>query len=409
MRFERTARCEEMIERLRAFIDDRVRSAEAEHQQEMETLEHGLTATMKRLQDEAKVLGLWNLSFTDPSVGAGLSFSEYAPLAELMGTCRLATQVTNCDPPTNINAEAMLMYADAEQRELWLDPMLEGSMKSAFAMTEPTVGSSDASNIALRAVKDGDTWVLNGRKWWISGVLNPACGFLMTVASTDPNGSAHRRHTQFIVPRDAHGLSVERNLSKFGYVSREGHVELMFDNVRVPEANILGDVGGGFAIGQARLGSARVQHCMRTIGLAELALSLMCERADSRTTFGALVSARSNIQDWIAESRIELDAARLLTLRTAWLMDKEGNKAAAPEMSVIKVKVMETAYTIIDRAIQVHGAAGVSEDTPLAEMFADIRSLRIADGPDEVHKMAIAKRELRRQAASRAEMAEVGS
>ena len=269
-------------------------------------------------------------------------------------------------------------------------------------MTEPDVASSDASNMAMTARRDGDSWVLDGKKWWISGVLHPNCAYLMTLANTVAEaGSAdsrHRKHTVFIVPTDAPGLEVVRNLPKFGYVDDDGHCELRFDGVRIGDDAILGDVGDGFAIGQARLGPARVQHCMRTIGVAEQALTLMCRRAESRETFGAPVASRANIMDWIAEARIDIDACRLATLRTAALMDTEGDKAAAPHMSIIKVQVMRMATTVIDRAIQVHGAAGVSDDTPLARMYANLRALRIADGPDEVHLMAIARRELRRQA-----------
>lgn len=327
---------------------------------------------------------------------------EYAPLAEVLGTSALAQEVTNCDAPTSVNGDALAIYASDVQRGRWLEPQLAGQIRSAFAMTEPHVASSDASNIAMSAVRDGSDWVLNGRKWWISGVLHPNCEFVIAVACTDPKASRHQRHSQFIVPVDTPGFSVERNLAKFGYVDAYGHCELNFDQVRVGADALLGDVGGGFAIGQARLGPARVQHCMRTIGVAEQALALMCERADDRTTFGQQVSSRSNIQDWIAEARIDIDAARLLTMRTAAVMDTEGDKAAAPEMSIIKVHVMRTATTVVDRAIQVFGAAGVSDDTPLARMYAQMRSLRIADGPDEVHLMAIAARELRRQGAARA-------
>ncbi|MEZ5279751.1 MAG: acyl-CoA dehydrogenase family protein [Acidimicrobiales bacterium] len=280
-------------------------------------------------------------------------------------------------------------------------PQLAGQIRSAFAMTEPQVASSDASNMAMVAERDGDGWRLTGRKWWISGVLHPNCAYLMTMTNTVTAGESpdgrHSRHTVFIVPRDAQGLTVVRNLPKFGYLDTDGHCELEFDGVRVGDDDIVGDVGGGFAVGQARLGPARVQHCMRTIGLAEQALELMCKRADSRETFGAKVSSRANVGDWIAESRMDIDACRLSVLHTAWLMDTKGDKAAAPHMSAIKVQVMRMATSVVDRAIQVYGAAGVSDDTPLARMFAGLRGLRIADGPDEVHLMSIARRELRRQ------------
>ncbi len=267
-------------------------------------------------------------------------------------------------------------------------------------MTEPAVASSDASNLAMTAERDGDSWILDGRKWYVSGVLHPRCRYMMTVAHTDPDGPRHGRHTQFIVPVDTPGVTVVRNLPKFGYFDADGHVELAFDQVRLGDDAVLGRVGGGFAIGQARLGPARVQHCMRLIGMAEQALRLMCERSQSRETFGAPVSTRANVMDWIAEARIDIDAARLTVLRTAWLMDRQGDKASAPEMSKIKVQILRTATTVLDRAIQVFGAAGVSDDTPLARWYATVRSLRIADGPDEVHLMAIARRELRRHEVS---------
>ena len=318
----------------------------------------------------------------------------------MLGPHPLAQEVTNCDAPSNINGDALLAYGSDEQKDRWLLPQLDGRIKSAFAMTEPAVASSDAANIAMTAHQRADgSWVLNGRKWYISGVLHPRCAFLMTVATTDAEAPRHGRHSQFIVPLDTEGLTVVRDLPKFGYHDHGGHVELVYDDVTVPESALVGQVGGGFAIGQARLGPARVQHCMRIIGIAEEALRLMTERAPTRTTFGAPVSTRANVMDWIAEARIDIDAARLMTLHTAWLMDTQGDKASAPEMSKIKVHVIRTATTVLDRAIQVFGAAGVSDDTPLARWYASLRGLRIADGPDEVHLMGIARRELRRRGA----------
>lgn len=398
MDFEQSDRSRDHARRLREFLADRVAPAEAAVDGERAADPTRQPATVVTLQDEAKAAGLWNLCVRDPDLGPGLSMVDYAPLAELLGPSRLAQEVTNCDAPTNINADVLIRYGTPEQKERWLEPQLDGRIRSAFAMTEPGTASSDASNIAMRAVRDGDDWVLNGRKWWITGVLHPNCEYLVVVANTDTDGSRHRRHTNFLVPRDHPGLTVVRNLSKFGYVDVDGHCELDFDDVAVPDGAVLGEEGGGFAIGQARLGTARVQHCMRTIGVAEHALSLLCERAEQRETFGQLVSSRANVMDWIAEARIDIDAARLLTMRTAWLMDTEGDKAAAPEMSIIKVHVLRTATTVVDRAIQVFGAAGVGEDTPLARTYAALRALRIADGPDEVHLMAIARREQRRQA-----------
>jgi acyl-CoA dehydrogenase len=396
--FAPSPRSVELQDRLATFIADRVVPEEAGWA-EARAAEPGLQPeVVDRLIGEARAAGLWNLCVRHPDHGPGLGFVDYAPLAELLGPHPLAQEVTNCDPPSNINGDALILYGSDEQKERWLHPQLDGRIKSAFAMTEPAVASSDASNIATTAERtpEGD-WVISGRKWYISGVLHPRCAFLMTVAATDPDGPPHGRHSQFIVPIDSPGLTVVRDLPKFGYRDSDGHVELVFDAVTVPDSALLGQIGGGFAIGQARLGPARVQHCMRIIGIAERALALMADRAPTRTTFGAPVSTRANVMDWIAEARIDLDAARLLTLRTAWLMDTQGDKASAPEMSKIKVHVMRTATTVLDRAIQVFGAAGVSDDTPLARWYASLRALRIADGPDEVHLMAIARRELRRR------------
>lgn len=396
MDFQPSARAVALVVQLQAFIDERIVPAQHAYDAAVAAAPGEQPTVMEELKAAAKADGLWNLCVRHPNFGPGLSFVDYAPLAEMMGPHPLAQEATNCDAPSNINGDAMIIYGSSEQKQRWLEPQLDGQIKSAFAMSEPAVASSDAANIATTAELRGDTWVLDGRKWFISGVLHPLCEFMMTVANTDPNAGPHGRHTQFIVPIETPGLTVERNIPKFGYLDRHGHVELTFENVEVPADSVLGEVGGGFAIGQARLGPARVQHCMRIIGIAEEALRLMCERAPTRTTFGAQVSTRANVMDWIADARIEIEAARLLTLRTAWLMDNVGDKAAAPQMSLIKVQVMRAATTIVDRAIQVFGAAGVSDDTPLARWYASLRALRIADGPDEVHSMGIARRELRR-------------
>lgn len=398
MDFAHTTRSNDLLDQLRAFVQGRVTPAVDAVNAERSADPSTPSATMERLCGEAKAAGLWNLCVRNPDYGPGLQFTEYAPLAEFLGPHPHAQEATNCDAPSNINGDAMVAYGSPRQLGQWLEPQFDGQIKSAFAMTEPAVASSDAGNIATTAVPDGDHWVLNGRKWYISGVLHPKCTYMMTVANTDPDGPAHGRHTQFIVPIDTPGVTIVRNLPKFGYLDDDGHVELALEDVRVPDVNVLGEVGGGFAIGQARLGPARVQHCMRIIGITEEALRLMCERATTRSTFGAAVSTRSNVMDWIGEARIEIEAARLMVLRTAWLMDTQGDKASAPHMSQIKVQVMRTATTVVDRAIQVFGAAGVSEDTPLARWYASLRGLRIADGPDEVHLMGIARRELRRYA-----------
>ena len=395
-------RAQQLLDQLDAFRREEVAPVEASILEQHETEPTVQPSAMEDLKVKAKAAGLWNLCVRHPDYGPALPMTDYAPLAEAMGTSPVLQEALNCDAPSSINGDALIAFGSTEQRGRWLEPQLDGEIRSAFGMTEPDVASSDASTIAMPAARDGSDWILEGRKWWISGVLHPNCGYLLVMAQTDADASSHRRHTVFVVPRDAEGLEVVRNLSKFGYVDPHGHCELRFDRVRLPAEAVLGDVGGGFAIGQARLGPARlgparVHHCMRTIGLAEAALSLLCERAEDRVTFGAPVADRANIQDWIAEARIDIDAARLLTLRTAGVMDRDGDKAAAPEMSVIKVQVMRTATTVVDRAIQVHGAAGVSPDTPLARWYANLRGLRIADGPDEVHLSAIARRERRRQ------------
>jgi acyl-CoA dehydrogenase len=292
--------------------------------------------------------------------------------------------------------EVLTMFGTAEQQDLWLRPLLEGEIRSAFAMTEPDVASSDATNIALSIRLEGDSYVLDGRKWWISGAMHPNCRVLIVMGKTDPQASPHRQQSQILVPLDTPGVTVRRALPVFGYMDQEGHVELEFDDARVPATNLIAGEGDGFAISQARLGPGRIHHCMRAIGAAERALELLCRRALSRTTFGRRLAERSNITDWIAEARIELEMVRLLTLKTAWMMDTVGNKAAAVEISAIKVAAPNVALKIVDRAIQVHGAGGMCDDFPLASMYTHLRTLRLADGPDEVHKMAIARRELRR-------------
>lgn len=395
--FDAGPRSTELLERLERFIVERVDPAADAVDAERAARPDVQPPTVERLKTEARDLDLWNLNVRAADWGPGLTSLEYAPIAERLGTSRLAQEATNTDAPSSINGDALIAYGTPLQWDRWLRPQLTGEIRSAFAMTEPDVASSDASNIACTAEPDGDGWRLDGRKWWISGVLHPNCAYLMVMANSDAAASRHLRHSVFLVPREAEGLRVVRNLPKFGYLDDDGHCELELDGVRVGPDGLLGQIGGGFAIGQARLGPARVQHCMRTLGIAEAALELMCRRAQERTTFGAPVSSRANVGDWIAESRIAIDGARLMVLRTAHVMDTQGDKAAAPEMSAIKVAVLRAATDVVDRAIQVHGAAGVSEDTPLARWYASLRALRIADGPDEVHLMAIARRELRRQ------------
>jgi acyl-CoA dehydrogenase len=351
---------------------------------------------MEELKAEARRRGVWNLFLADPQLGPGLTNVEYAPLAELMGRSAIAPEACNCAAPDTGNMEILHEFGTAEQQTMWLEPLLEGRIRSAFGMTEPGVASSDATNIALRIERDGDEYVLNGRKWWITNAYHPLTKLMLVLGETDPSGPPHRRHSLIIVPLNLSGVTVVRDMTVFGYEHREGHGEIALTDVRVPASNIVGREGDGFAIGQARLGPGRVHHCMRAIGAAERALELLCRRSLSRTTFGKPLSERDNIRDWIAEARIEIEMARLLTMKTAWLMDTRGNAAARVEISAIKVAIPDIAIRVVDRAIQVHGAAGLSGDFPLAAMYQYLRSLRLADGPDEVHKMAIARRELRR-------------
>ena len=345
---------------------------------------------------EARQRGLWNLFHPHQEWGPGLTNAEYAPLAEIMGRSWIASEACNCSAPDTGNMEVLTMFGTPEQQDLWLRPLLAGEIRSSFAMTEPDVASSDATNISLRIERDGDDYVLNGRKWWITGANHPHNRIFIVMGQTDPEAAPHRRQSQILVPRDTPGLTIVRDLPVFGYWHQDGHCELRFEDCRVPASNLLANEGDGFAISQARLGPGRIHHCMRSIGAAERALDLMCQRALQRTTFGKRLAERANVMDWIAESRIELEMVRLLTLKTAWMMDTVGNKAAAVEISAIKVAGPNVAAKIIDRAIQVHGAGGISDDYPLAASWAWQRALRFADGPDEVHKMTIARRELRK-------------
>jgi acyl-CoA dehydrogenase len=396
--FEPSARSREYEQRLLDFMDSHVYPSEPVYEEQIRAAgnPHHQPEVMEQLKAEARRRGLWNLFQPHEGWGPGLSNLEYAPLAEIMGRSPIAPEACNCSAPDTGNMEVLTMFGSAEQKETWLRPLLDGEIRSAFAMTEPDVASSDATNIALSIRRSDGGYVLNGRKWWISGAMHPHCRILIVMGKTDPDAPPHRQQSQILVPLDTPGLTIKRALPVFGYMDQEGHVELAFDDVEVPAANLIAGEGDGFAISQARLGPGRIHHCMRTIGAAERALELLCRRALERVTFGQRVADRSNIQDWIAEARIELEMVRLLTLKTAWLMDTVGNKGARVEIAAIKVAAPNVALKIIDRAIQVHGGGGVSEDFPLASMWAHIRTLRLADGPDEVHKMTIARRELRR-------------
>jgi acyl-CoA dehydrogenase len=351
---------------------------------------------MEELKAEARSLGLWNHYHPHPEFRPAHTNLEYAPLAELTGRSHIGPEAVNCAAPDTGNMEVLTEFGTAEQKDRWLRPLLDGEIRSAFAMTEPDVASSDARNVRLRIERDGDEYVLNGRKWWATGAIRERCRILIVMGQTDPDGPPHRQQSMVLVPRDTPGVTVVRNLDVFGYSHQEGHAELRFDDARVPVANLIASEGDGFLISQARLGPGRIHHCMRTIGAAERALELLCRRALERVTFGQPVAERANVQDWIAESRIDLEMIRLLTLKTAWLMDTVGNKHARTEIAAIKVAAPNLALRVIDRAIQVHGGGGVCDDFPLARMSTHVRSLRLADGPDEVHKMIIARQELRR-------------
>ena len=399
MDFELSDRAKDFRDRLQAFLDEQVHPAEAVYVEQMRAADtpHVHPPIMEELKEEARRRGLWNMFLPDPEHGAGLSNVEYAPLAELLGRTFIGSEACNCSAPDTGNMEVLHQFGDDEQKARWLTPLLDGEIRSGFAMTEPDVASSDATNISLRIERDGDDFVLNGRKWWTTGVMHPRCRILIVMGKTELDAPVYAQQSMVLVPLGTPGLEIVRSLPVFGYMDPEGHGELRFTDVRVPQSNLIAGPGAGFLIAQARLGPGRIHHCMRAVGAAERALELMCRRADERETFGRPVSTRSNIRDWIAEARIELEMLRLLVLKTAWLVDRVGGKNARIEVAAIKVAAPNVALKIIDRAIQVHGGAGVSDDFPLACMYAHMRTLRLADGPDEVHKLSIARRELRRQ------------
>ena len=397
MDFEPTPRARELQDALRAFMDERVHPAEATYEEQLRKSgdPHAHPPVMEELKEEARARGLWNLFHPDPAYGHGLTNLEYAPLAEITGRSHIGPESVNCAAPDTGNMEVLTEFGTDEQKDRWLRPLLDGEIRSGFAMTEPDVASSDARNVQLKIERDGDDYVLNGRKWWTTGAIRERCKIFIVMGKTAPDGPPHRQQSMVLVPRDTPGVTVVRNLNVFGFSHQEGHAEVLFENVRVPVANLIANEGDGFLISQARLGPGRIHHCMRTIGAAERALELLCKRATERVTFGQPVSSRANVQDWIAESRIDLEMIRLLTLKTAWLMDTVGNKHARVEIAAIKVAAPNLALRVIDRAIQVHGGGGVCDDFPLSWMYAHVRSLRLADGPDEVHKMIIARQELK--------------
>ena len=399
MDFALTPRCEEYREKLLAFMDEKVYPAEPEFERELEESgnPHKHTQVMEDLKAEARKRGLWNLFHPHKEWGPGLTNAEYAPLAEIMGRSFIAPEACNCNAPDTGNMEVLTMFGTPEQQDMWLRPLLEGRIRSAFAMTEPAVASSDATNISLRIERDGDHYVLNGVKWWTSNGLHPLTKILIVMGKTDPNAAPHQQQSQILVPIDTPGLTIKRNLKVFGFIDHEGHSETVFDNVRVPASNLIAGEGDGFFIAQARLGPGRIHHCMRSIGMAERAIELMCERVEGRVTFGRPLADQGVIREWIARSRIEIEQLRLLTLKAAWLMDTVGVRGAHTEIQAIKIAAPLTVQGILDRAMQAFGAMGLSQDTPLAAMFAGIRTLRLADGPDEVHLSALGKHEVKRQ------------
>lgn len=396
MDFEPSQRCTEFKERLSAFMDEHIYPAEAVYERQMRESgdPHHQPAIMEALKVRARETGLWNMFLPDPDDGAGLSNADYAPLAEILGRSHIASEACNCSAPDTGNMEVLYQFGTEEQKDRWLRPLLEGEIRSAFGMTEPDVASSDATNIQLSIRREGEEYVLNGRKWWTSNAMHPHCKIMIVMGKTQTEGPIHKQQSQILVPIDTPGVSIVRDLMVFGYNDQEGHAEVDFKDVRVPASNLIASEGDGFMIAQARLGPGRIHHCMRAIGAAERALEAMCKRAVSRVTFGAPVATRGNVLDWIAESRIEIEMARLLTLKAAWLMDTVGNRHARTEISAIKVAAPNVALKVLDRAIQVHGGGGVSEDFGLASAYAHLRTLRLADGPDEVHKLSIARREL---------------
>ena len=386
--------------RLNAFMDDFVYPAEpVYHRQRAEAGDPNFhPPVLEDLKREARSQGLWNLFLPYDEWGAGLTNLQYAHLAEITGrSAEIAPEAINCNAPDTGNMEVLALFGTDEHKEKWLKPLLDGEIASAFCMTEPAVASSDATNIEMSIVSDGDDYVLNGRKWFASNALHANCRVFIVMGKTDPNAETHRQQSMLVVPKDTPGITVVRGLPVFGYLDREGHAEVVFEDVRVPKTALLSGEGDGFAISQARLGPGRIHHCMRSIGMAERALDLLIDRAQERATFGQPLAERANIQDWIAEARVEIEATRLLVLKAAWMMDTVGNKEAATEIAAIKVKAPNMALKIIDRAIQVHGGGGVTDDFPLASFYAHQRTLRLADGPDEVHKRSIARRELRRR------------
>ncbi len=400
MDFAPDAAAQEYTARARTFLETHILPAEPELDRQLaaDPDRWGGWPIVADLQEKARAQGLWNLFLPPGDARPGLTNLQYAPVAEVTGwSPRLAPAAFNCAAPDTGNMEVLHSFGTAAQKEQWLEPLLRAEIRSSFCMTEPDTASSDATNIGTRIRRDGDQYVISGRKWWSTGAMNPDAAIFIVMGKTDPDADRHRQQSMILVPRETPGVRIVRPLTVFGYDDRDhgGHAEIVFEDVRVPAENLIGEEGSGFAIAQARLGPGRIHHCMRALGMGERALALMTGRAKERHAFGRSLADQGVIREWVAEARIQLESLRLLVLKTAWLMDTVGNKRAMTEIQAIKIAVPRAVQTIIDRAIQVHGAAGVSSDTPLAELYAGIRSLRIADGPDEVHLSSLGRAQMR--------------
>jgi acyl-CoA dehydrogenase len=404
MNFSYSDKTNELIEKLTAFMNEFVYPNEKVYEEQLTAQKDRWTEVppiMEQLKTKAKEEGLWNLFLPASELGAGLTNIEYAPLCEIMGRSSIGPEIFNCNAPDTGNMEVLVRYGTEEQKKQWLEPLLKGEIRSCFAMTEPEVASSDATNIQASIIRDGDEYIINGRKWWTSGAGDPRCKIAIFMGKNDPNAARHEQQSMILVPLDTPGVKIERMLTVFGYDhAPHGHAEITFENVRVPVENIIWGEGKGFAIAQGRLGPGRIHHCMRLIGAAERALEQMCIRVQERTPFGKALADQGVVREWIAESRIDIEQARLLTLKAAYMMDTVGNKEAKAEIAMIKVVAPSMALRVIDRAIQAFGGAGVSQDFTLAAQWASSRTLRLADGPDEVHRNQIARLELRKYAAS---------